>query len=101
MAIYILHQAFLCRVGAGNAMYFALRTSQFIIINFDKYKRKCSNDVSCINYYYYYDCCILMHDNNNELWSGFPPTSGQIPPTSGSSYRPNLDPHMRYTRNIP
>ena len=30
--------------------------------------------------------------------SGFPPTSGQIPPTSGFSDWLNLDPHKGYTR---
>ena len=26
-----------------------------------------------------------LYENNNYMGSGFPPTSGQIPPTSGSS----------------
>ena len=32
-----------------------------------------------------------------EKWSGFHPTSGQIPPTSGYFHWLNWDPHMAYT----
>ena len=35
------------------------------------------------------------------MGSGFPPTSGQIPPTSGSSDSSNTDPHMAYSIMFP
>ena len=34
------------------------------------------------------------------MGSDFPPTSGQIPPTSGASDWPNSDPHMVYPTPI-
>ena len=37
-----------------------------------------------------------IHQNDDEIESGFPPTSGQIPPTSGSSDWPKWDPHKAY-----
>ena len=50
---------------------------------------------TCSEYY----CFIFsnIHQNNDAIVSGFPPTSGQIPPSSGSSNWPNWDPHMVYT----
>ena len=38
-----------------------------------------------------------IYQNNDNIGSGFPPTSGQMPPTSGSSDWLNWDPHMVYT----
>ena len=38
-----------------------------------------------------------INQNNDAIVSGFPSTSGQIPPSSGSSDWPNWDPHMVYT----
>ena len=38
-----------------------------------------------------------IYQNNDKMGSGFPPTSGLIPPTSGSSDGPNGDPHVTYT----
>ena len=34
------------------------------------------------------------------MGSGFPPTSGQIPPTSGASDWSNRDPHIGYTAQM-
>ena len=38
-----------------------------------------------------------IYQNTDKVGSGFPPTSGQIAPTSGSSDWPNWDPHMAYS----
>ena len=37
---------------------------------------------------------IKMYQDNVKSWSGFPPTFGQIPPTSGKSH---IDSHRGYT----
>ena len=39
-----------------------------------------------------------IYQNNDNIESGFPTTSGKIPPTSGSSDWPKWDPHMTYMR---
>ena len=46
-----------------------------------------------------YYCFIFanFYQNNNQIWSGFPLISGQIPPTSGCSDWPDGDPHKGYT----
>ena len=41
-----------------------------------------------------------VHQNNDEIYYGFPPTSSQIPPTSGSSDRLEWDPHRGYIREL-
>ena len=43
---------------------------------------------------------INIYQNSDELKSGFPPTSGQIPPTSGDFDWPNWDPYMAYSGSI-
>ena len=37
-----------------------------------------------------------VYQNNSEIWNVFPPTSGQIPPTSSLSDLLKWDPHMVY-----
>ena len=46
-------------------------------------------------------CFCSMYQYNKKLESGFPPTTGQIPPTSGSYDWSNWDPHMAYIHCLP
>ena len=50
--------------------------------------------------HYYFIFSNIDQNNNIEIGSGFPPTSGQIPPTSCCSNWPKLDPHMAYTLQV-
>ena len=48
-------------------------------------------------------CFIFLniYQNNDKMESGSPPTSDQIPPTSGSSDWTNWDPHIAYSCACP
>ena len=56
------------------------------------FQKKCPRNIYIHMYIVYFSS--LIYQNNNIIWSGFPPTSGQIPPTSGKFH---IDSHRGYT----